>query len=115
MGTRIWPAIRTRDSRGQQGYTAWHLNTADSPYVTVGARAKPDIREEFLRPVGQLVNERKQCNREFRGTRIHGEEEFLRQVLLPVQLHSCDAYCDALKVVWNFCQTSLQYDHRSDK
>ena len=81
----------------------------------MGARAKPDIREEFLRQVGQLVNKRKLCNREFRGTRNHGGEEFLRQVLLPVQLHSCGGHCEALKVVWNFCQTSLLYDHRSDK
>jgi hypothetical protein len=115
MGTLIWPAIRRGDSRGEQGHTAWRQNTPDSPYVKVGARAKPDIREQFLRPVGQLVSKRQQCNREFRGTRIHGGEEFLRQVLLQVQLHSCGDHCDALKVVWNFCQTSLQYDHRSDK
>jgi hypothetical protein len=115
MGNLIRPAIRRGDSRDEQGYTTWRLNTADSPYVTVGARAKPDMREEFLRPVGQLVNKRKLCNREFCGTRIHGGEEFLGQDLLPVQLHSCDGHCDALKVVWNFCQISLQYNHRSDK
>lgn len=70
MGNLIRPAIRRGNSWGEQGYTTWRLNTADSPFVTVGARTKPDIREEFLRPVGQLVNKRKLCNREFRGTRI---------------------------------------------
>jgi len=115
MVNLIWPAIRRGDSRGEQGYTAWRLNTTDSPYVKVGARSKPDIREEFLRPVGQLVNKRKLCNRKFRGTRIKGGEEFLRQVLLPVHLHSCGNHCDTLKAVWNFCQTSLHYDHQSDK
>lgn len=44
-----------------------------------------------------------------------GGEEVLRQVLLPIQLHSCGDHWDSLKVVWNFCQTPLQYDHRSDK
>jgi hypothetical protein len=46
--------------RGEQGYTAWRLNTLDSPYFKVGACVKPDIREEFLSPVGQLVN-KKNC------------------------------------------------------
>jgi hypothetical protein len=56
MGTLIWLAICKGNRRGEQGYTAWRLNTVDSLYVKAGACVKPDIREEFLRPVGQLVN-----------------------------------------------------------